>query len=53
MLPNGMAVKEPNHEKKCDSDYPKNRQYENSAGSTSMSVFIVHFGEAFYSLDIL
>ena len=50
MLPN-RDVEEPNHEKKCNDDYPQNRQYENSTISMSMSVFIVHFRGG--SLDIL
>lgn len=47
MLSDRGVMKEPNHEKKCNNDYSKNRQHENSAGSMSMSVFIVHFCAAF------
>jgi len=50
MISDSGAVKEPNHEKKCNNNYPKNRQYENSAVSMSMSVFIVHFGGAFLNV---
>jgi hypothetical protein len=46
MLPDSGVVKEPNHEKKCNNDNPKNRQYENPAGSMSVSAFIIHFGAA-------
>jgi len=45
MLPD-RDVEEPSREKKCNDDYPQNRQNENSADSTSMSVFIVHLGGA-------
>jgi hypothetical protein len=31
-------VEEPNPEKKCNDDNPQNRQYEDSAGSMSISV---------------
>ena len=47
MPPIRGAIKAPNDEKKCNYNDPQNRQHKNSASSTSMSFFIVHFGGAF------